>query len=201
MKKLLVLMLVFGLASAANAATVNLEVTVGGNPYGGETLAVGTVVKVQIVQSGPDVSGNGGTITVDFLGANPTITDTTPVAVFKPGPPMTMYGWTWTMNGGVSMLGDATGYTAWKAAAASLGVGTPGIGSLMDPMNATMYSSTYEFTFEATETMTLTWGAGTTWDNYDQTVDVGPAETVNVVPEPMTIALLGLGGLFLRRRK
>ena len=27
------------------------------------------------------------------------------------------------------------------------------------------------------------------------------SETVNVIPEPMTIALLGLGGLFLRRRK
>ena len=31
--------------------------------------------------------------------------------------------------------------------------------------------------------------------------DVGPALSVHVIPEPMTIALLGLGGLLLRRKK
>jgi hypothetical protein len=41
--------------------------------------------------------------------------------------------------------------------------------------------------------------SGSTSSNAD-TVALAPL-TMNVVPEPMTVALLGLGGLFLRRRK
>ena len=200
MKKLLVLMLVLGLASAANAATVDLVVTVGGSPYGGELLAVGTVVKVEVVQSATDTANGGGKLTVDFVGANPTITDTTPVAVFDPGPPMTMYGWNWLMNSGVAMLGSGP-YTAWKGAAANVGVGTPGIGAIMDPMNATMYSNTVEFTFDTTVSTILSWGSATDWHTTGGSIILGPSVPINVVPEPMTVALLGLGGLFLRRRK
>jgi len=194
-------MLVLGLASAANAATVDLVVTVGGSPYGGEVLAVGTVVKVEVVQSATDTANGGGKLTVDFVGANPTITDTTPVQVYDPIPvPPTMYGWNWLMNSGVAMLGSGP-YTAWKGAAANVGVGTPGTGALMDPINGTLYSSTYEFTFDTTVPTLLSWGSATDWHTTGGSITLGDAVMVNVVPEPMTVALLGLGGLFLRRRK
>ena len=38
------------------------------------------------------------------------------------------------------------------------------------------------------------------WYSEQVTGDIGPLE-IHVSPEPMTVALLGLGGLFLRRRK
>ena len=194
MKKFLIVMLVLGLASAANAAILNLEVQVNSTPYTGWDCTPGDVVQVSIVQDVPDTAGNGGTIEVDFVGANPTITDMTPDQVYDPIAG-TMYGWTWTLNGGVEFIGGA----ARKAAAGSLGVGTPGSGSIMDPIHLTPYSSTYLFTFEFTEQTMVDFNSNTTWDNYDQSVDVGAG--VMVLPEPMTIALLGLGGLFLRRRK
>jgi len=39
------------------------------------------------------------------------------------------------------------------------------------------------------------------FDFYDYAVGYDPIGTITATPEPMTIALLGLGGLFLRRRK
>ena len=39
------------------------------------------------------------------------------------------------------------------------------------------------------------------WDGGGSFVTPDDYITINVIPEPMTIALLGLGGLFLRRRK
>ncbi len=70
------------------------------------------------------------------------------------------------------------------------------------PAGETLYSFTY----------TVPNAPGTTIDitgdnvfvqfrdfDFTQTTSLGAA-TLNIVPEPMTIALLGLGGLFLRRR-
>ena len=200
MRRFLVFVLISGLASAANAATVDLVVTVGGSPYAGQDLDVGTVVKVEVVQSATDTANVGGKLTVDFVGANPTITDTTPQQVYDSGQG-TMYGWNWSLNNGVAVSGTGPAYTAQKNATANATVGTPGIGALMDPMNNTLYSSTFEFTFQATETTTLDWGTATDWHTTGGSITLADAVTVNVVPEPTTVALLVLGGLFLRRRK
>ena len=191
MKKLLVLMLVLGLASLANA-TLSLEVTVMGLPYDGSVLANGTEVTVAVVQDAPFPDGSGGEVWVNFVGDPISITDMTPTADYVGG---IWYGWNWLFNAGVATLGDATGYQAWKGAAASPGVGTPGMGSVMNPLTAELYSSTWEFTFAVSAATELSFGGEWDGTQYD-----GACE-VEVIPEPMSMALLGLGGLLLRRRK
>jgi hypothetical protein len=197
MKKLLVLLLVLGMISVTNAGTLTIDVEVGGVDYAGQALAPGTEVTVKIIQTATDTAGAGGEMYVAFAGTPVSITDNTPgPAVYDPGPPASLYGWNWLLNGGVSMIDQGGGvYHAWKGAAANPGVGTPGVGAVMDPLGPIMYSNTYEFKFQVGDGDTdLVWGG--TWDG---DLD-GIAETI-IVPEPMTIALLGLGGLFLRRRK
>jgi len=60
----------------------------------------------------------------------------------------------------------------------------------------------YTFTYDGTELVTLgdsiLGTSSVQWENDDVISLVGATITI---PEPMTIALLGLGGLFLRRKK
>ena len=185
MKKLLTLMLALVVVPSAVAA-LSLDVTVGGLEYDGAMLPIGTEVSVAVIQDAPNVDGSGGEVYVNFVGDPISIVDTTPQ--FS----MTTYeGWDWTFNAGVAWVGS----TAWKGAAAKPGVGTPGIGSVLGM--AGPYVSTWEFTFAATETFDLSFGGN--WDGVF--FQAAPVETVNVIPEPMSMLLLGIGGLFLRRRK
>ncbi|MHC4395771.1 MAG: hypothetical protein ACYS1A_08960 [Planctomycetota bacterium] len=180
MKKLLIMMFVFWMSSGANA-TLSLDISVGGSPYTGELLAVGTTVDVAVVQDVPNSAGSGGEMTVTMYASGLTTTDTTP--------PFAPYsGWDWLFSGGVAAIdnGDGT-WDVWFAktgnVASGFGMnGTPGIGSWVGyaPYGGWPYVSTVEFSFVVTQQTDLVWGG--TWDGVDMTGVNGG--TIKHIPEP-----------------
>ena len=213
MKKFLILMLVLGLAGAAQAALTLTLTYDDGSAYGGEDVAIGETMKVTAVQDAElayNSGGVGGEMFIDYLGENGAYIEKTPKF-----DGMTYSGWEWagTPAPPYGTIVDGTGgkQTVWHARTAQIGNytdGTPGTGSWVglglygSTWYGFAYESTFEFTFDATVTTDIEFVGASTWDaDDDLTGDVGVITTLNVVPEPITIALLGLGGLFLRRRK
>jgi hypothetical protein len=179
MKKVLVTLLVLGLASAANAGLV---LGVGGADAPAE-IDVSDVVQI---------------VGVDTVPANAALY----VAV---------YGDLSIDGGSLVYSGNLSSYDNLEAYAAAIGYpdgpslladfDSFGLSGIVDLSAATLADGSATpapLTGVLVDGITMT-GEGGRLDLVDDALST--IDSVTVIPEPMTIALLGLGGLFLRRRK
>jgi hypothetical protein len=163
MKKLLVLLMVSGLAASAQAAlSLSLNKT---------TIAVGETAVASVV------SNDASSWTNDFVLSEDTYNWTAPVAAAYDG------SWTITSHAGDLGFTEATTYPAVIKLSAG-GTTTP-------PSSGTQFSINIKGVQAGTIYIDLQ--DDSTWAEMAN----GPL-TLTVTPEPMTMALLGLGGLFLR---
>ena len=184
MRKLLILMLVLGVASMAVATPTYV---------GSATITAGATETYQVVGSPEDASTNGvagtggwaGNVWIDYaLYPGSSAADITAVsaATNEFGDPA------WTVLDSTTYAGDAIVFTAYS---------NPTVWSELDDVDAALW-----FSFDLTAPGDAVEGTIYTINLIDEYwVDTGYSLAVEVIPEPMTMALLGLGGLFLRRRK
>jgi len=182
MKKLLISMLVLAIASVANAQIEpQLSIYVNGADPGAEyTMLSGSVISLGIYSDG--VGGVNGkysgalVLNIDATDTGTGILQGTPIIYNGSGEPL-------------EFLGGADAFVAEPAV---------GIFIATNPVLADKALAGVGFDFEF---------LCTSLDG-DVTVTIvddvfGPVDTLTIhqIPEPITFALLGLGGLFLRRRK
>ena len=165
MRKLLILFLVLGLASAANATLIKVD------GLEGDSFEVDTQTTITVVSE--DTSSWLGYLIIEEGGAGSLEN----VAVLD----------------AAGDLGAASPYTE-----AGWGTGfelSAAMGPTADPPIAVgdQFSLDYIGSIGDTATISL-------FVDPEYTIPVASVN-VTVVPEPMTIVLLGLGGLFLRRRR
>ena len=184
MKKYLVVLLVLAMATYASAGTCWLQV----DPDDAETsYAPSDIITIQLVADA-DATGymldstrdNVGNLTAQSVSHNAS----------------------WGAGGPGTVVNDGTVLTQWASGTVS------GTGVWIDAGE-----SLWEMEYHIPDVPDSTWITLSAdlvnalyfmyqVDFLDETQDttIDPVE-IHVTPEPMTIALLGLGGLFLRRRK
>jgi hypothetical protein len=164
MKKLLVLMLVLGMASVANATVLSWSV---------DAVTIESLSGTAVVQL---VADDGiGFVSPKWVGYTPATTS----------------------------LGSITTITALPAAGGNAAIQNPtqsgwdGWWTVMSMDTETPFTVASGSQYSVTITGYATGTFGLASDSY------GTNDTleVTVLPEPMTVALLGLGGLFLLRRR
>lgn len=189
MKKLLVLMLVLGMASAASAA---LQISVGGvmNPEDSTIyLEPSQTIELDIWSDVPLGSGDPGENAYWVLVAP------TSCAVITGGMPVIEESW-FSYDGpyddaaGV-MTGVPEGENGVWASLATFGGPFPADTPLFDGI-------IFHCETDNGPTVVTLWNAGG-----GGVIEGEPWDTVTIhqIPEPMTVALLGLGGLFMLRRR
>ncbi len=181
MRKLLILMLVLGMASMAMATPT---ITVSNlTPQPGDTIQVyitGTAAEA----STDGVTGTGGWS--GFLGINYAVysfTGGSPYLTISPPPTIE------TAAGGMAYTATTSAMEYFIAAA-----NTPW--SELDDVDVGLW-----FTYDVDVSATALDGDSEVIDLLDNAMGNVGQVTIDIIPEPMTLALLGLGGLFLRRRK
>ena len=172
MKKLLVLMLVLGLVSAANAA-LSLSLN-GGSAPSDVTIGLTDTLVIDVTSD----TTTGYAFLLEFR--NPTIR-TFSNAITTQGDISA-----WTYYGPPTYVPPGYPYPYFSVNV-SAGV----------PPDALVAGTGFQFDYQA---------GGVAGDVLIQLLDFDTSAvidsiTIHQTPEPMTIALLGLGGLFLRRRK
>ena len=173
MKKLLVLILVLGLCSTANAMLTAIEIDVDGSHADSSvSVAVSGTISLEIY-SGSDTDTGYGYLAIEDNG----------LYSLSNGQVTTNAGDKGSWTGPFTMPTYVPGYNLLELGVSKSASGTITAGTMF-LIDFTAGSST------GTVDVVL----------YDESLVTMDSTTI-IIPEPMTIALLGLGGLFLRRRR
>lgn len=198
MKKLMVLLMVFGITSMAGAGVIDVQISSLNNE------PIDPVDYIEIVESDwvnldiyyiPDGSEYIGQISCELTTAGIGTMDMTDLT-FPEG--------AWDMD--ETWSPGITEVTAGKVYTLTYSEGMTGSGSagiLVD--HILVHCDGFPGDITVSITADVLYGGIGTMDNNWRTIgsglEYGPGVTIHNIPEPMTIALLGLGGLFLIRRR
>ena len=176
MKKVLVLALVLAVATMVSAGTVSFQAS-------NTNVLVGEVVSITVI-----ATGNCTNIAIpQILSDNAGLASNRALAAgFNQFPQVGTI-----VNAGNVLITGISGATPFAFPPVPVLAGT------------SLYTFDYTVPEVGAGTVITISGAGSLsfmFDDFSQTTGMG-STSMTVVPEPMTIALLGLGGLFIRRRK
>lgn len=195
MKKVFVLLLVLGLTVTANASSVPIIQVQGG---GTTNVVAGEVVNIEVVDTvaiASNIGINLGQTTTSSAGYAPAVALGTVNAGFD------------SVNVSGILVNSATSgrYVLIDRISGVIAAGSPAIAA-GEPLYA--FKVTIPVGAAIGDTFTIddllgapVHSAGPPYGTVADVAANAQALVLTVIPEPMTIALLGLGGLFLRRRK